>query len=164
MAAELDLDAAVRPGGADPHPVAEDPAANGHGVGCRQGTGVIGRPALFDLVGDEAPGLGQVEAVGTHDRLPRGIHRRHAVDAERAKAGLGVGDQVPGRALGGQTQRVHDARALLLTASDVAKRDPLSVHDGPLHGVEERWRGAGMGHPVPAGRVDDDCRRRRLGS
>src|SRR5436305_3851733 len=37
VAAELDLDAAVRPGGADPHPVAEDPAANGHGVGCRQG-------------------------------------------------------------------------------------------------------------------------------
>ena len=53
---------------------------------------------------------------------------------------------------------------LLLIASDVAKRDPLSVHDGPLHGVEEWWRGAGMGHPVPAGRVDDDCRRRRLGS
>src|SRR5205814_5423316 len=67
VAAELDLDAAVRPGGADPHPVAEDPAANGHGVGCRQGTGVIGRPALFDLVGDQAPRLGQVEPVGADD-------------------------------------------------------------------------------------------------
>ena len=82
---------------------------------------MVGRSSLFDLVGDQAPRLLELEAVGADDALAGGFDRGHPVDAERAQSGLGVGDHVPGRALGREPQRMDHACAGLLAAGDIAE-------------------------------------------
>jgi citronellyl-CoA dehydrogenase len=83
VAPQLDLDSAVGAGGTDAHPVAQHPPTDRHRLGRRQCTGVERRAPLLDLVGDQAPCLLEVEAIGADNGLTGGLDRRHAVDAER---------------------------------------------------------------------------------
>ena len=121
------------------------------------------RPALLDRRHDGLPRRGQVEVGGRHDRIARStVDRAHPADAERAQAGGSVS------ATRYQTEP-FSTRPRGCTVRSVSVRVPVgvakphldAVDDGLLQHVEvmrpRRRRAA------PAGRVEHDGRRRRLG-
>ena len=82
------------------------------------------------------------------------LDRLDAVDAERSPTGVGLGDEIPRPALGGQAERMHGAGARRTLASNIAEHDLATRDHRGLHGVEmHRWRPLGVAVPAPTGGV-----------
>ena len=101
VTAQLDLDPAVGLRRTELHTRAEDPAAQILRVARDERAHPQRRAPLIDLLGNEAPRVGEVEAVGPHHPLAGRLDHRDPIDAERTQATLGVGDEIPDRTFRG---------------------------------------------------------------
>ena len=81
------------------------------------------------------------KSAGRTDRVVGQLDRADPVDAERAQPVVGVGDEVPRRALLDEAERVDDPRRLGARAVGVAEADLHAGDDGPLQLVEVCGRG-----------------------
>ena len=106
--------------------------------------------------------VGEVEAGGPHDRVAGALDGADPVDPERAHPVGGVGDEVPDAVLLDEAERVDDALGLAARAVGVAEAHLDAVDHGAA-AASSRCGGRGDGRAAPAGRVEHDGRRRRLG-
>ena len=159
--ADLDVEAAVaglaehREAGGElrPQPGSQPPIDAHDGLG-------HGAP-LLDRLDDRAPRLGEVEVRWAHDGIVGDDDGADPVEAERAQALGGVGDEVPDHALLDEPQRVDHALGLRARPVGVPQADLAPLDDGPLQVVEVGW--PGCRRTAPAGGVEHDGRGRRLG-
>jgi uncharacterized protein (TIGR03086 family) len=163
VAADHDLDPAVGRGTAnfeaapEHHPEQPEPVGSAHGLGFER------RALSVDLVGDLAPALGKVESLGSSDGIVGQLDRRDTIDSEGPSTGLGIGDQVPRRALGDGAEWVDGPLGLGAVAVDISEPH-LDAADHRVLDVVEKpgWSGLGLARS-PERRVDDDGRRGGLG-